>query len=66
MRENVIEDAVNAVMTVNKILRYQAYALNIYGQEDCGRQSGSMRCRINFHLMVGMEGCFRLRKVLNF
>ena len=37
MREKGIEDAVNAVMTVNKILGHQAYELDIYGQVDASQ-----------------------------
>lgn len=34
MKEKGIEDAVNAVMTINSFLGYQAYSLDIYGQID--------------------------------
>lgn len=34
MREKGIEDAVNAVVTVNTVLGFQAFSLDIYGQVD--------------------------------
>ena len=34
MREKGIEDAVNAVATVNTVLGFQAFSLDIYGQVD--------------------------------
>ncbi len=37
MKEKGIEDAVNAVVTVNKELGYHAFSLNIFGQIDSGQ-----------------------------
>lgn len=57
MREKGIEDAVNAVMTINETLGYQAYSLDIYGQVDTAQTEWFENLKKQFSDGVQYCGC---------
>ena len=57
MKEKGIEDAVNAVMTANTSLGYQAFLLDIYGQVDAGQDEWFENLKERFPDGIRYCGC---------